>query len=106
MSIDLTPIFQALIALAAALVSTFLIPWLVKKYGTEKLNEVQRWVGIFVRAAEQIYTESGLGERKKAYVLAHLEDKGYVVDMEALDSMIEAAVLEINREAAQLKEAP
>lgn len=105
MSIDLTPIFQALIALAAALVSTFLIPWLVKKYGTEKLNEVQRWVGIFVRAAEQIYNESGLGEQKKAYVLARLEEKGYIIDMDEIDGMIEATVLEINREAALLKEA-
>lgn len=103
---DLTPLFEALIALAVALVTAFLIPWLRKKYGAEKTSEILRWVDIFVRAAEQLYTDTGMGQQKKDYVLMRLEAKGYSVDPAALDSMIEAAVLEINREAAILEPAP
>lgn len=105
MNVDLTPLFEALISLTVALVTIFLLPCLRKKYGTEKTNEILRWVGIFVRAAEQVYNESGMGEKKKEYVLARLKEKGFTVDVEELDSMIEAAVLELNREAAALGEA-
>lgn len=105
MNVDFTPLFEALISLTVALVTIFLLPWLRKKYGTEKTNEILRWVGIFVRAAEQVYNESGMGEKKKEYVLTRLKEKGFTVDVEELDSMIEAAVLELNREAAALGEA-
>lgn len=95
---DLTELFNALIALAAALITGFLIPWLRQKYGAEKTQELMRWVNIFVRAAEQIYNESGMGEAKKDYVLSRLREKGFTVDTVELDSMIEAAVHELNLE--------
>lgn len=98
--IDITTIIQAVITILVFVVSTFLLPWIRQKIGDGKTEELLRWVGIFVRAAEQIYNESGMGVQKKAYVLEKLQEKGYNLDLEAVDDMIEAAVLELNREAA------
>ena len=97
--IDITPIIQAIITIVVFVVGTFLLPWIRQKLGNAKTDELLRWVGIFVRAAEQIYKESGMGAQKKAYVINRLEEKGYNFDLDAIDDMIEAAVLELNREA-------
>lgn len=96
--IDITFIVQAVIAIIVFVVGTFLIPWIKQKIGAGKTEELIRWVGIFVRAAEQIFRESGMGEQKKTYVLDKLLEKGYVVDFESIEAMIEAEVLKINRE--------
>ena len=57
----------------------------------------QRLGEIAVSAAEQIYTGSGRGEEKKAYVLEWLRSHGVTVDDEKLDAMIEAAVYELTQ---------
>lgn len=95
---DITFIVEAIITIVVFAVGTFLLPWIKQKIGAAKTAELLRWVGIFVRAAEQIFRESGMGEQKKAYVLQKLQEKGYSVDLEAIDDMIEAAVLDLNRE--------
>jgi len=100
---DITPIFQAVISVVAFAITAVVIPWLSKKIGAAKTNELLSWVKIFVEAAEQIYRESGMGEKKKAYVLNRLQEKGYDLDLEAIDDMIEAAVLELNMEAGAKK---
>ena len=73
--IDLTPIANAIISLAALLITTFLIPWIKTKVSTEKLAEIQKWTTIAVEAAEMIYRESGMGEAKKKYVDNYLKSK-------------------------------
>ena len=90
--IDITSIVNAVIALLAAVVSTFLVPWIKGKVEAQKLEKVADWVTIAVSAAEQIYKESGMGEKKKQYVIDFLEDKGLTVDINSVDAMIEAAV--------------
>lgn len=95
---DLTPIVNAVITLIAAIVTTFLIPWIKSKIDAAKLAQIVEWVGIAVRAAEQIYNESGMGEKKKQYVLDFLEDKGFTLDPNSINAMIEAAVKELNIE--------
>ncbi|MDR3728166.1 MAG: phage holin, LLH family, partial [Oscillospiraceae bacterium] len=45
--------------------------------------------------AEQIYTGSGRGEEKKAYVLNWLQEHSITVDAEKLDALIEAAVYDL-----------
>jgi hypothetical protein len=55
-----------------------------------------KWVKIAVGAAEMIYTESGMGPQKKAYVIEYLNKKGFTVDFDTLDNIIENAVLELN----------
>lgn len=95
---DLTPIVNAVITLIAAIVTTFLIPWIKSKIDAAKLAQIVEWVGIAVRAAEQIYNESGMGEKKKQYVLNFLADKGFTLDPNSINAMIEAAVKELNIE--------
>ena len=90
--IDLTALVQAVIALIAAVISAFVIPWLKRKISAEKLAEVSTWVEIAVEAAEQLYEGSGRGAEKKEYVIQFLQQKGYTVDMTAIENMIEAAV--------------
>lgn len=92
MTIDLTALVQAVIALIGALISAFVIPWLKRKISAEKLAEVSTWVEIAIEAAEQLYEGSGRGAEKKEYVIQFLQQKGYTVDMAAIENMIEAAV--------------
>lgn len=97
--VDLTPIFQAGLALIAALVTAFLIPWIKSKMSTEKQVQLAHWIGVAVEAAEQIITGSGKGAEKKAYVVAILAEKGYILDVENvatdIDALIEAAVYQL-----------
>lgn len=95
--IDLTPIVNAIIALIAAAISVFLIPWIKEKIEAEKLEQIMGWVTIAVEAAEQIYRESGMGEKKKAYVLDFLAKKGITLDVDSIDAMIESAVLDLKQ---------
>lgn len=98
---DLTPIVNAVIALIAAIITTFLIPWIKGKIDAAKLAQIVEWVGIAVRAAEQIYNESGMGEKKKQYVLDFLADKGFTLDPNSINAMIEAAVKNLNIEQSK-----
>lgn len=97
--VDLTPLFQAGIALLAALVTAFLIPWIKGKLSADKQAELANWVGIAVTAAEQIYSGSGRGKEKKAYVLEFLTEKGYSLDtdklLQSVNALIESAVFQL-----------
>lgn len=95
--VNITPIINAVIALIAALVSAFLIPWLKNKVAADKLTQYKEWVTIAVKAAEQIYTGTGRGEEKKKYVVEFLQAKGFSIDFNSIDNMIEAAVYELSQ---------
>ena len=45
-----------------------------------------------------IFKESKMGEQKKEYVLEFLKTKGYKVDTEAINNLIESAVLDLKKE--------
>lgn len=95
MTIDITPIIEAVIALAGVVVSCVLIPYIKSKTTAEQQKEINAWVKIAVSAAEQIYVGSGRGEEKKAYVIKWLRDRGITVNEAKLDALIEAAVYEL-----------
>ena len=94
---DLTEIVKALVALATAVVSAVLVPWLKAKTSCEHLEDMLRWVELAVAAAEQLY-DSGAGSAKKQYVMNFLGERGYRLDDEDVDIAIEAAVLRLHRE--------
>ena len=99
---DMTKIFEAIITLLFALISVFVVPY-VKKYiekkiSQEDLNEILKWVMKAVKAAEQIYDETGMGEKKTKYVKDFLTEHNIVVDLDKLDVLIESAVFELNKE--------
>ena len=94
--IDITPIVNAVIALLAAGVSVFLIPWIKSKTTDEQRKELLEWVKIGVAAAEQLYKGQGRGEEKKKYLLERLASMGFPVDEEAINAAIEAAGNQLN----------
>ena len=89
---DITPVVNAVIALIAAVVTAFVIPWVKSKTTAAQREEINSWVKIAVTAAEQIYSGVGKGKEKKAYVLKFLEEKNLKIDEESVDLMIESAV--------------
>lgn len=93
--IDLTPIMEAIIALVAAVITAFVIPWLKGKIDADKLEKIELWVTVAVEAAEQLYNGTGRGEEKKAYVVKFLQEKGFTLDPDSLDKLIEAAVFNL-----------
>lgn len=95
---NITVIINAVIALIAAVVSTFLIPWIKSKTTAQRREELIAWVKIAVSAAEQIYIGSGRGADKKQYVLDFLSKNGFTVDTDSVNAAIEAAVKQLNSE--------
>lgn len=91
--IDLTPIINAAILLVAALVTTFLVPWIKANTDEKQRDELLLWARVAVNAAEQLYQGSGRGEEKKAYVFAFLEKKGYTANPDEIEAVIESLVL-------------
>ncbi len=97
--IDLTTILQAAITLLAAVITVFVIPWIKSKTNKTQREQIEAWVGIAVAAAEQLWKgREKAGEDKKRYVLEFLEKKGFTINMDELDAMIEAEVLRLSGE--------
>ncbi|MCM1299960.1 MAG: phage holin [Firmicutes bacterium] len=94
--IDITPIINGIIALVAAIITAFLIPWIKSKTTDSQRQQFVAWVKIAVAAAEQIYNGTGRGAEKKQFVIDFLEDKGLTFDKTAVDAAIEAAVKQLN----------
>ena len=88
-NIDLTPIFQAVIALLAAIITWKVVPWINARATKEQKENLRAVVRVLVYAAEQLYG-AGKGAEKLDYVIAQLEKKGFTADR----SEIEAAVYE------------
>jgi hypothetical protein len=99
---NITPILNAVIALVAAVISAFLIPFIRSKVSAQRLATVAELVNFAVKAAEQIYAGSGRGEEKKAYVVNYLAEKGYVLDVSQvsteINNLIESAVFGLGGE--------
>lgn len=88
--IDLTPLFQAVIAFLAALVTYKLVPWVQARTTAQQQELLRAAVSVAVYAAEQLYG-AGSGKEKLMYVKGQLAKKGYHVDIDE----IEAAVREL-----------
>lgn len=89
--IDLTPIFQAIIALLAALVTYKLIPWIKSRTTETQQKNLAAMARVAVFAAEQLYG-AGNGDKKLEYARMILLNAGYNVDTDILRAAIESAV--------------
>lgn len=92
---DITKIIVALIGLLSTVLTAFLAPYLKAKMDVEKLNKLGELAKRFVLAAEQLIGP-GNGQKKKEQVQDWLEERGYNVSLDEVDSAIEAAVKEMN----------
>lgn len=102
---NITPIAQAIIAVAVIIGSAYIIPYFKSKTSVSNLTRIGSMVKTAVSAAEQIFKGTGLGQKKKAYVLAWLKKRNITIDLEELDAMIESAVYELNAGAMLIGEA-
>ena len=93
---DITPIIEAVAALIAVIITAVVIPYIKSKTTTQQQARINAWVKIAVAAAEQIYKGSGRGEEKKEYVINWLEERGFTLDEDEVDALIESAVYELN----------
>lgn len=92
MTINITPIAEAVVALLATIITVFIIPYIKSRTTSEQQENVAKWVKIAVEAAEQIYIGSGRGAEKKAYVMEFLKKYNISLDTEKLEAMVESAV--------------
>ena len=97
--VDLTQVIVAFLTLVFSLVSVYLIPLLKSKVSGEQLETIKFWVNIAVEAAEMIYVGKGKGAEK------YLSEKGFHLDTSEIDSLIEAAVLELKIATKEKEEA-
>jgi len=88
---DLTPLVEAIIALAATAITVFLIPWLRERFGNEKLEKARGWVQIAVYAAEKLYG-AGNGDAKLAYAQEVLAKHKIRLDTKTIMAMIDAEI--------------
>ena len=93
--IDLTTILEAVIALAVAIITAFVIPWIRNKTTAQERDELLKWVDIAVAAAQQLYHHLD-GADRWDYAMTLLAEQGYDVQ-----DAVEAAVLKLHQ---QMKE--
>ena len=101
---DLTPLVEAIIALAATAITVFLIPWLRERFGNEKLEKARGWVQIAVYAAEKLYG-AGNGDAKLAYAQEVLAKHKIRLDTKTIMAMIDAEIKKMEQADGVLLEA-
>ncbi len=101
MKIDLTPLIQALISVAAALITAYLVPYIKSHTDINKRQLVLSIVETAVKWVEQVYWEEE-GEDKFELALERIEEEldlhHISVDTKSLVAMIEEAVLKLHEE--------
>lgn len=90
--IDLTPLFQAVIAFLAALVSYKLVPWIQARTTAQQQEMLRAAVSVAVYAAEQLYG-TGNGKEKLMYVKGRLAEKGFKIDIDEIESAVREMTL-------------
>ena len=91
MNIDLTPIFEAIIAIVVALITTKLIPWIKTKTTKEQQALLHATAKTLVFAAEQLYG-AGEGAAKLDYVVTQLEEKGFTADRAEVEAIVKEII--------------
>ena len=97
---DITSIVEAVIALAVAVITVFLIPWISGRTTAQEREELLGWGDIAVAAAQQLYYK-GSGSQRLDYALAFLEEKGFDIDDGVVVDAVEAAVLKLHQKLGE-----
>ena len=95
-------IILLLIPILGTIITSFIIPFIKEKIGSEKLAKYEYWAEQAVKAAEMMWTKSGCGEDKKRYVVDFLNgmfNKNKVVITEQqIEILVESAVKQMKLE--------
>ena len=106
MTIDLTRIILAVIALIFAIITRYVIPWVNANTSAKKRQGIVDVVESVVEAVDR-FMKTATGEEKKAQVVKYLEERGYTVNInditDEMNMLIESAVekLRIKQNASQ-----
>ena len=93
---DITPVLQAIITLSFALLTVVVIPYIKKKADAEDLAEFQKWVQVGVKMADQLAKSGAINKyERRNKVLEFLNKKGYDVDFDTIDALIESEVIDL-----------
>ncbi len=88
-------VLRLIVLLAVFAVTCYLIPWIRRKIGKDKLDEITKWVNSAVLMAQQVY-HTQTGAERKAIVIDLLRSiliaKNISISDDQLDILIEAAV--------------
>lgn len=98
---DLTPIIELVVTLLMAILTTIVVPFVKQRVSSAKFEKIRQWIKIAVQGAEMIFKGSGMGKEKKEYVIQFMKNKGYKIDPDSLDVLIESAVLELKLTALE-----
>ena len=89
----------AIISIAGALVSAYLIPWIKNNISAKDMETIIFWVRFAVRCADQLFTPEQW-EQKKTYVMAYVVNMAKKIGLnlteQDINILIEAAVNEIH----------
>ena len=95
--IDLTPLFEALIVILAAVIAKHAIPWIKSRTTIAQQEYLLAAAKIAVYSAEKFYG-AGKGDEKFAYALKVLrEDYGIELDLNKIEAVIDATIKEMEQ---------
>ena len=100
MTIDLTPIIQALIGLLATIITVKVIPWIKAKTTNEQQAIIRATVRTLVFAAEQLFG-AGNGEAKLEFVMEQLRLKGISADRNEVEAVVKEFLNTIVKQEAE-----
>ena len=93
---DSFKILQVILSIVSIIITGILIPFIKSKVAKDKIDKAMTIAEIAVKAAEQIYKESGQGSIKKKYVREYLKNSKLKLTDAEIDALIESAVKELN----------
>lgn len=88
MQIDLTQITTAIITLLATMITYYLVPYL-------KNRRLLFWTKLAIQAAEKKFDAPKMGKEKNDYVRKFLRSKGFTINEEEVEILIEGALFEV-----------
>ena len=97
----LTDIVAAVIGVVFMVVAYRFMPWLKANTSDDEYSRIIMWANIAVKAAEMIFRESGMGEQKKEWVVNFLYNRGFTIDLEEIEAIVESLVMDLNMEKAK-----
>jgi hypothetical protein len=89
----------AIISIAGALVSAYLIPWIKNNISAKDMETIVFWVRFAVRCADQLFTPEQWEQKKKyvtAYIIEKVAELGIKLSEEDINTLIEACVNQIH----------
>lgn len=92
---NITPVIEAVITLTAMVISYFIIPFIKAKLSGARWDNLCKWTNAAVKAAEVLFKGTGLGEKKREYVMKRIkyvcDQNGYTFDEDDLRIAVENA---------------